>query len=314
MAVVARAGALAAERPVGRPRDRVRTRAAGAERRRHRSGWLFVLPATALFAVFFVYPLLASFWQSLYATDGGVTAFVGLAQYRRMLVDPLVAQSLLNAGLLLLVQVPLMVSLALGLAYLLNLSWLRLRTGFRLMAFLPAVTSLVAYSVVFRVLLATDGGAVNQLLGVVGLGPVDWLNDPLWARVALVAAITWRWTGYNMVILLAGLQAVPKELYEAARLDGASGWQVFSRVVVPQLRPVLVFVTVTSTIGALQLFDEVVILTGGGPSNATLTPVLYLYRVGFEQFDFGYASAIAWVVVLLTMVLSVLQLRLAREK
>ncbi len=277
------------------------------------AGWWFVSPALALFAVFFVYPLLASLWQSFFATEAGAATFVGLGQYRRMLDDPLVAQSLLNAGLLLAVQVPLMVCLALGLAYLLNLSWLRLRTGYRLLAFLPAVTSLVAYSVVFRVLLATDG-AMNQLIGALGLDPVDWLNNPLWARVALIAAITWRWTGYNMVILLAGLQAVPQELYEAARLDGANGWQVFTRVVVPQLRPVLVFVTITSTIGALQLFDEVVILTGGGPTNATLTPVLYLYKVGFEQFDFGYASAIAWVVVVLTMAISVVQLRLTREK
>jgi lactose/L-arabinose transport system permease protein len=311
VAVVERVGLRPANRAVGRP---ARRPAVGAGPGRHRAGWWFVLPATALFAVFFVYPLLASLWQSLYATEGGVTTFVGLGQYRRMLADPVVAQSMLNAGLLLVVQVPLMVGLALGLAYLLNLSWLRWRTGFRLLAFLPAVTSLVAYSVVFRVLLATDGGALNQMLAALGLGPVDWLNDPLWARVALVAAITWRWTGYNMVILLAGLQAVPRELYEAARLDGANGWQVFTRVVVPQLRPVLVFVTITSSIGALQLFDEVVILTGGGPTNATLTPVLYLYKVGFEQFDFGYASAIAWVVVLLTMIISVVQLRLTREK
>lgn len=301
-------------RQAATPRARSRTAARGGGGAPRRAGWWFVLPAVALFAVFFVYPLFASLWQSLFATQGGVATFVGAGLYLRMLEDPLVAQSLLNAGLLLVVQVPLMVVLALGLAYLLDLTWLRLRTGFRLLVFLPAVTSLVAYSVVFRVLLATDGGAMNQLLDVLGLGAVDWLNSPFWARVSLIAAVTWRWTGYNMIILLAGLQAVPKELYEAARLDGANGWQLFTRVVVPQLRPVLVFVSITSTIGALQLFDEVVILTGGGPTNATLTPVLYLYKVGFEQFDFGYASAIAWVVVLLTMVISVVQLRLTREK
>ena len=130
-----------------------------------------------------------------------------------------------------------------------------------------------------------------------GWRPIDWLNNEWWARVALIAAITWRWTGYNMVIILAGLQSIPAELYEAARIDGAGRWQIFTKVVIPQLRPVLIFTTVTSTIGALQLFDENFILTEGGPNDATLTPVLYLYKVGFRQFDFGYASAIAWLLV-----------------
>ena len=190
-----------------------------------------------------------------------------------------------------------MIGLALGLAYLLNQSWLRFSSGFRLLTFLPAVTTLVAYAVVFRVMLATDGGAINQMIGLVGMAPIDWLNNEVWARVALIGAITWRWTGYNMVIILAGLQAIPAELYEAARIDGAGRWQIFTKVVIPQLRPVLIFTTITSTIGALQLFDENYILTEGGPSDATLTPVLYLYKVGFQQFDFGYASAIAWLLV-----------------
>ena len=282
-------------------------------RRRHRPGLYFALPAIALFAVFFAYPLISSLWQSLTETRGGLTRFVGLDQYARLLSDPLIAQSLTTAGILLVVQVPLMLVLAVGLAYLLHQSWLRAKAGFRVLHFLPAVTTLVAYSVVFRVMLATDGGAVNQLIGVVGLGPVDWLNNETWARVALIASITWRWTGYNMVIILAGLQGIPAELYEAGRVDGAGQWAIFARIVVPQLRPVLLFTSITSTIGALQLFDENFILTGGGPNNATLTPVLYLYKVGFRQFDFGYASAIAWLLVALTAVISILQFRLTRE-
>jgi lactose/L-arabinose transport system permease protein len=207
-----------------------------------------------------------------------------------------------------------MIGLALGLAYLLNQAWLRFSSGFRLLTFLPAVTTLVAYAVVFRVMLATDGGAINQMIGLVGIPPVDWLNNEVWARVALIGAITWRWTGYNMVIILAGLQAIPAELYEAARIDGAGRWQIFTKVVIPQLRPVLIFTTITSTIGALQLFDENWILTEGGPNDATLTPVLYLYKVGFRQFDFGYASAIAWLLVVLTAIIAVIQFRLMREK
>lgn len=283
-------------------------------RKLQRPGLLFTLPALVLFGLFFAYPLLASLWQSFFATRGGVTTFVGLTQYARLFSDPLIGRSLGTAGILLLVQVPLMMCLAVGLAYLLNQSWLRFKTGFRVLHFLPAVTTLVAYSVVFRVMLATDGGAVNQMIGLVGMAPIDWLNNETWARVALIASITWRWTGYNMVIILAGLQAIPAELYEAARIDGAGRWAIFTKIVIPQLRPVLLFTGVTSTIGALQLFDENFILTGGGPSNATLTPVLYLYEVGFRQFDFGYASAIAWMLVILTGIISIIQFRLTREK
>lgn len=283
-------------------------------RRLQRPGAWFALPAAALFAIFFAYPLVVSLWQSFFSTRGGASTWVGLDQYARLFADPLVLTSLGNAGLILVVQVPIMIGTALVLAYTLNQTWLKFRTGFRLIYFLPAVTTLVAYSVVFRVMLATDGGAVNQLIGLFGIAPVDWLNDELWARVALIASITWRWTGYNMVILLAGLQSIPAEQYEAARVDGAGRWATFSKVIVPQLRPAIVFTTITSTIGALQLFDENVILTGGGPNNATLTPVLYLYKVGFQQFDPGYASAIAWLLVLLTGIISIVQFRLLREK
>ncbi|MFJ3474060.1 carbohydrate ABC transporter permease [Microbacterium maritypicum] len=289
----------------------------GSGRRRldpGRAGRWFVLPAAALLLFFFAYPLGASLWQSLFRTEGGVTSFVGLGQYERLFSDPLIAKSLFNAGLILIVQVPLMMVLAVGLAYLLNQSWLRWRSGFRLLTFLPAVTTLVAYAVVFRVLLATDGGAVNQMLGVIGVAPIDWLNNEWWARVSVIAAVTWRWTGYNMVIILAGLQSIPRELYEAAKVDGAGRWQTFWSVVLPQLRPVLIFTGITSTIGALQLFDENFILTGGGPNDATLTPVLYLYKVGFRQFDFGYASAIAWMLVLITAIIAVVQFRVMREK
>ncbi len=283
-------------------------------RRLARPGLWFSLPALSLFGLFFAYPLVASLIQSFFSTKAGVTQPVGLANYVRLADDPLVAQSLLNALIILVAQVPLMISLALGIAYVLNQSWLRWRTGFRLVYFLPAVTTLVAYSVVFRVMLATDGGLVNQLLGFVGISPVDWLNNEIWAKVAVIASVTWRWTGYNMVIILAGLQAIPAEQYEAARVDGAGRWATFAQVVVPQLKSVLLFTTITSTIGALQLFDENYILTGGGPNNATLTPVLYLYKVAFRQFDFGYASAIAWLLVVVITIGSAAQFWFTRER
>lgn len=270
-----------------------------------RAAWVFVGPAAALLLVFFAYPLAASLLQSLQSTDGGVTQWAGLSQYTRMFGDPFFLQSLANAGLILVVQVPVMIGLATVLAYVLNQSWLRFKATLRAAYFLPAVTTLVAYAVVFRVLLRTEGGAVNQIFGI----EVDWLNDPFWARVALIASITWRWAGYNAIILLAGLQAIGREQYEAASIDGASAGKTFVKVILPQLKPVLLFCSITSTIGTLQLFDEPLVLTGGGPGDATLTPILYLYQVGFKQFDFGYASAIAWVVVLLIGGLSWAQFR-----
>ncbi|MFJ2743801.1 carbohydrate ABC transporter permease [Streptomyces sp. NPDC087440] len=277
--------------------------------------WVFAGPAAVLFVVFFAYPLGASLFQSFTAERDGTSVWVGLDQYRRMASDPAFLESLFNVGLILVVQVPLMVGLALLLAGLLNQSWLRLRGTWRAIYFLPAVTTLVAYAVVFQVLLKTDGGLVNQFLAVFGAGPVDWLNDPAWARVSLIASLTWRWAGYNAVILLAGLQAIGKEQYEAAALDGAGTFATYRRIIVPQLRPVILFCAVTSTIGTLQLFDENYVLTRGGPDNATLSPVVYLYKTGFEQLDFGYAAAIAWVVVALIAVLSLAQYFLfGREK
>lgn len=288
--------------PQGRARPRGRRRIRVVH-------WVFAGPAAALFVVFFAYPLGASLYQSFTDDSGGVQSWAGLAQYRRMLHDPIFWKSLWNTGLLLVFQVPVMIGLALVLAAVLNQSWLRFKGTWRVAFFLPSITMLVAYAVVFRVLLKTDGGMMNQVLGWFGVSPVDWLDDPVWARISLIGTITWRWTGYNAVILLAGLQAIPREQYEAAAIDGAGPWTTFRKVVVPQLRPVILFCSITSTIGTLQLFDENFVLTKGGPDNATMTPVLYLYKVGFDQMDFSYASAIAWAVVLVIGVLSVIQFR-----
>lgn len=275
----------------------------------------FVGPAVVLFLVFFGWPLIASLVQSFQVRKAGQMVWAGLANYQRLLGDPTLWVSIGNALIILVVQVPLMIGLALLLAVVVNQSWLKFRSSFRLVYFLPAVTTLVAYSIVFRVLLRTDSGVVNQLLGVAGIGPIDWLNDPFWAKVALIAAITWRWTGYNMVILLAGLQGIGRETFEAAAIDGAGAWATFRYVTLPLLRPVILFTVVTSTIGTLQLFDENYILTRGGPANATLTPVLYLYKIAFKSLDFGYASAIAWLLVAIIGVLSLLQFRvLGRER
>ena len=182
---------------------------------------------------------------------------------------------------------------------------------FRVSFFMPAITALVAYAIIFFILLNQDFGLVNYLLSLVGVDAVPWLVNGFWAKVSIIMALTWRWTGYNMVIYLAGLQGIPDELYEAAAIDGAGRWQQFFYITIPQLRPVILFTVVLSTIGTLQLFDEPFVLTGGGPNNATLTIIMYLYQYGFQFFDFGYASALAYVLVVIIATLSYFQIRFA---
>ncbi|MEU9941817.1 carbohydrate ABC transporter permease [Streptomyces lavendulae] len=282
--------------------------------RRRVAPYLFVLPALLLFAVFKIYPIGRSFVISLHKSVGGTERFVGADNYTRLMHDSLFWTALKNTAVILVVQVPAMLALATGLAVALNSTLLRGRALFRLGFFLPMVTGLVAYGIVFSILLGKEYGLVNWLLGLTGLDPVPWLTDPLWAKVSLGLALTWHYTGYNAVILLARLQSVPAELYDAAAVDGAGAWTSFRHVTLPGLRPALLLTTVLSTIGTLQIFDEPYVLTGGGPDNATLTIGVYLYQNAFKYFDFGYASAIAYALAVLIGILGVIQFRLLGEK
>lgn len=282
------------------------------KRKRSRTNWapyLFLFPALALFAVFKAYPMVASFWLSLTTGAGSLQHFAGLANYRRLLNDPLFWTSLQNTGVILIVQVPIMLGLAILLALGINSVYVKLRAIWRLGVFMPAVTGLVATGIIFSFLLNKDQGALNWLLSLVGVPAVDWLGNPFWARMAVVLVLTWHYTGYYAVIFLAGLQGVPKDLYEAAMVDGAGPVRRFFSVTVPQLRPILLFTVVLSTIGTLQLFDEPYVLTHGGPTNATMTVSMYLYTNGFSYFDFGYASAIAYALTLIVVVLGVIQMK-----
>ncbi|MFJ2201463.1 carbohydrate ABC transporter permease [Streptomyces violaceusniger] len=292
-------------------------RAAGARRSRPRgrlAPYLFILPALALFAAFKLYPIGWSFVLSLHKTVGGVDTFVGGDNYRRLVDDPLFWTALKNTAVVLAVQVPVMLALATGLAVALNSTLLHGRSIFRLGFFLPMVTGLVAYGIVFSVLLHQEYGLVNWFLELLGSDGVPWLTDPLWAKISIGLALTWHYTGYNAVILLARLQTVPKELYDSAAVDGAGPWQSFRHVTLPGIRPALLLTTVLSTIGTLQLFDEPYILTGGGPDNATLTIGVYLYQTAFKYFDFGYASAIAYVLAVLIGILGLIQFRVLGDK
>ncbi|MBV6695793.1 carbohydrate ABC transporter permease [Kitasatospora aureofaciens] len=285
-----------------------------ARARRKALPYLLLAPALITFGVFKAYPIIDSLLLSFTTGAGAATHNAGLANYRRLLDDPLFWTALRNTAEILVVQVPLMLGLALLMAVGINSVLVRWRAVWRLGVFMPAVTGLVATGVIFAFLLNTDNGAINWLLNAIGLPTVDWLGQPFWARMAVVLVLTWHYTGYNAVIYLAGLQSIPKELYEAAMVDGAGPIRRFTAITVPALRPVLLFTVVLSTIGTLQLFDEPYVLTGGGPDNATLTVSMYLYQNGFRYFDFGYASAIAYALTLLVSVLGAVQMRLMGER
>lgn len=276
--------------------------------------YLWILPALALFAVFKLYPIAWSFWLSLFRTDGALQTFAGTANYERLVADPLFWKALGNTAIILVVQVPVMLALAIGLAVALNSSLLRFKGFIRLGFFLPMITGLVAYGLLFAVLLNPQSGLVNWFIGLFGAEPIPWLTDTLWARIAIGLAITWHYTGYNAVIYLSRLQTLPQDQYDAASVDGAGSWSRFRHVTVPGLRPVILLTLVMSTIGTLQLFDEPYVMTNGGPDNSTVTVGLYLYNNGFKFFDFGYASAIAYALAVIIGILGMVQFRVLGDR
>lgn len=242
--------------------------------------------------------------------------FVGAENYIRLFQDPVFIEAVKNTLIYLIIQVPIMTVLALFIAVLLNNKRLRFKGVFRTAIFLPCVTSLVAYSVLFKSLFATEG-LFNQLLMTIQLieEPIMWLTDPFWAKVTIIIAITWRWTGYNMIFYLAGLQNIDPSIYEAAEIDGASGTTQFFKITAPLLKPIILFTTILSTNGTLQLFDEVVNLTNGGPANATMTISQYIYNLCFKYTpDFGYASAVSYTIVIMVAILSFIQFKVGGDK
>ncbi len=280
------------------------------------SGWLFSGPALTLLTLFLLYPILSSLWMSFQIGKGMNLTFGGFANVTRLTQDAVFQHALLNTFTLLVIQVPLMITLALLLAVTLNDNKLKGRSLFRTAIFLPCITSLVAYSVLFKSMFAVDG-VVNGFLQTIHLirDPIPWLADPFWAKILIILAITWRWTGYNMIFFLASLQNIDPSVYEAARIDGIPRWAQFAKITLPALKPVILFTTVTSTIGTLQLFDEVNNITGGGPSDSTLTLSLYIYNLSFKFMpSFGYAATVSYVIVVLVMILSFLQFLIARDR
>ena len=274
------------------------------------------MPALVLLGIFLVYPILWSLWMSFQVGRGMNFSFGGAANIIRLTQDPVFIRALTNTLMFLAIQVPIMLVLALLFANALNDSKLWGRGFFRTAIFLPCVTSLVAYSVIFKSIFALDGVANQTLLALHIIdNPINYLSDPFWARAVVVMAITWRWTGYNMIFYLAAMQNIDRSIYEAARIDGVPAWARFWYITVPMLKPVILFTAVTSTIGTLQLFDEVNLLTTGGPSDATLTLSLYIYNLSFKFMpSFGYAATVSYVIVILVGLLSLVQFIVARDR
>jgi len=283
------------------------------------NGWLFVLPALALMALFLAFPILDSLSWSLYSGKGLIIKFAGFGNIERLARDPVFLHALGNTMTFFVVQVPIMITLALIFASLLNNPNLRFVSLFRTAIFLPCVSSLVVYSVLFKSMFSVDG-IVNSTLIAIGLasGPIQWFTDVFWAKVLIVIAITWRWTGYNMIFYLAALQNIDRSIYEAARIDGVPAWARFVHLTVPLLKPVILFTTITSTIGTLQLFDEVYNLSAegkGGPADSTLTLSLYIYNLTFRYVpSYGYAATVSYVIVVMVALLALIQFYFARER
>ncbi|MEP6938492.1 MAG: sugar ABC transporter permease [Rudaea sp.] len=285
-----------------------------------RTPWTFVTPALFVLGVFFGLPVVAALLLSftdfdLYAlADLKNLRFVGIDNYLDVLAAPLFWKSLGNTTYFVVVGVPLSIAASLAAALLLNSPLARFKGFFRTALFAPVVTTVVAVAIIFRYLFHTRYGLVNHALEGLGIAPIDWLGDPHWSMPAIIVFAIWKNFGYNMIILLAGLQAIPADLYEAARIDGASRWAQFRHVTLPSLRPILVLVGVITIAGYFQLFAEPYVMTRGDPLQSTVSVLYYMYEEGFKWWSLGRASAIAFILFVLILVVTRLLLRVTRTR
>ena len=284
------------------------------EQKRNLTGWAFLLPASVLIFVFCFYPMVQALILSFQKGTGSAVQPAGFANYARILKDATFQQCLFNTIFYFVIQVPIMLILALILAQLLNSPDIKGKGIYRTMIFLPCATSLVSYSMIFKSLFANDG-LVNRVLSTVGIPTVDWFQNAWAARWVIVIALIWRWTGYNMVFYLAGLQNIDYSIYEAARIDGASPIQQFIHLTIPLLKPTILLTAIMSTSGTLQLFDESVNLTAGGPGKATMTLTHYIYNISFvETPKFNYAAALSVFILVVVAVLSAIQMKVGDKR
>ncbi len=283
------------------------------------AAWFFLAPALILIGIFFFLPVAASLLLSVTDFDiygianPGNTRFVGIQNYSKLLHTPDFWNALKNTFYFAFVGGPLTIAVSMGAALLLNSKLVRFKGFFRTLYFTPFVTTLVAVAIVWRYLYHTRYGLFNYGLSKIGIAPIDWLGDPHWAMPAIILMAVWKSFGYNMLIFIAGLQAIPEELYDAAEIDGASGWRRFWSITLPMLAPTLVFISVITMIGYFQLFAEPYVMTQGGPLRSTTSVVLLMYEEGFRWWRMGYAAAIAFVLFVVILIATLLQFRLQKD-
>lgn len=285
-------------------------------KRQNLAGWAFLTPATLMIAVMSFWPMIQAFILSFQKGKGNKLRFAGIDNYVRMFQDKVFMTSLGNTFFYLIIQVPIMLVLALILAQMLNNKSLRCKGLFRTAIFLPCATSLVSYAIIFRSLFGVDG-FINSVLikfGILNTG-YNFLGNAGSAKAVIIIALIWRWTGYNMVFYLSGLQNIEYSVYEAAKIDGASPLQTFFKITVPLLKPTILLTAIMSTNGTLQLFDESLNLTKGGPSNATITMSHYIYNVSFKYVpNFGYAAAMSFLIFILVAILAFIQMKVGDKR
>lgn len=277
--------------------------------------YLFLMPFLILFVMFMVYPTFYSLAISFMRYRAGKFEWVGLANFKFLINDSVFLKSIANTFLILIIQVPIMTIAATILASLLNMGNLRGKSLFRMFVFMPILIDAVSYSIIFSLLFNNnEGGFINGIIMALGGQPLEWMNNGWLAKIVIVTAVTWRWTGYNMIMILGGLQNISSDLYEAAAIDGAGKVKQFLAITIPGVKPVLLFSVVLSVTGVLQLFTEPNLITHSGPSNETLTIVQYLYNVGFKQFNFGVSAAGAYILAIMVGILTWIQLKVTKEE
>ena len=288
--------------------------------RQERTAWLFTTPVLAIIVVVFILP--AALALTLSVTDYSVYAlaswsnlsFVGFGNFRALMATPLFWRALGNTALMALFGVPMAIGTSLCAALLLNETTVRWKPFWRVALFAPYVTSVVATAIVWRYLLNTRYGLINYALKLIGIGPVDWLGDPHASVPAILLFVTWKIFGYNMIVFTAALATVPSDLMEAARLDGVSAFGRFRHVTLPAIGPTLLLAAILSIAGFLQLFAEPYVMTMGGPAQSTVTLLYFMFNEGFQWWNLGQASAVALILFVLTLAVTLVQARLVRQR
>lgn len=283
------------------------------------AAYFFLAPAISAIFIFFFLPVIAAFIISF--TDFDIYAlgnfssvrFIGFKNYIKLFEDPLFYIALKNTFYFVIVAGPLSIAVSLGAALLLNSKLIKYKAIFRLSYFIPVVTTLVAVAIVWRFIYHPKFGIINYLLSIVGISPVDWLGEPSTAMPAIILMSVWKGFGYNMIIFIAGLQNIPEDLYEAASIEGATGWQKFKSITLPMLAPTTLFISIITMIGYFQLFAEPYVMTQGGPLNSTLSIVQFMYQEGFRWWNMGYSASIAFVLFFIIFIGTIIQFKVQKS-